>query len=103
MGAAIAKRHLEAHPEDRGRVAALIRRGMDLWTELPVHDVVRRREVLFQQGLEQHAELAGDYEVWPGRRLVDTTPEERQATVDRWSREMRASRLAYIGLGEALS
>lgn len=103
VGAAIAKRHLEAHPEDRDRVAALIRRGMGLWTELPVHDVVRRREVLFQQGLEQHAEIAGDYEVWSGRRLVDTTPEERQAMADRWSREMRESRLTYIGLGEALS
>jgi hypothetical protein len=103
VGAAIAKRHLEAHPEDRDRIAALIRRGMGLWTELPVHDVVHRREVLFQQGLEQHAEIAGDYEVWPGRRLVDTTPEERQAMVDQWSREMRESRLVYIGLGEALS
>lgn len=103
VGAAIAKQHLEAHPEDRDRVAALIRRGMGLWAELPVHDVVHRREVLFQQGLEQHAEIAGDYEVWPGRRLVDTTPEERQAMADQWSREMRESRLMYIGLGEALS
>ena len=103
VGAAIAKQHLEAHPEDRDRVAALIRRGMGLWAELPVRDVVHRREVLFQQGLEQHAEIVGDYEVWPGRRLVDTTPEERQAMADRWSRDMRESRLAYIGLGEALS
>jgi len=103
VGAAIAKRHLEAHPEERDRVAELIRRGMRLWTELPVHEVVRRREVLFQQGLEQHANVVGDYEVWPGRRLVDTTPDERQAMADRWSQEMRESRLAYIGLGEALS
>lgn len=103
VGAAIAKQHLDAHPEDRDRVAELIGRGMRLWTELPVHDVVRRREVLFQQGLEQHADIVGDYEVWPGRRLVDTTPDERQAMADRWSQEMRESRLAYIGLGEALS
>lgn len=103
VGAAIAKQHLEAHPEDRDRVAELIGRGMRLWTELPVHDVVHRREVLFQQGLEQHADIVGDYEVWPGRRLVDTTPDERQAMADRWSQEMRESRLAYIGLGEALS
>jgi hypothetical protein len=103
VGAAIAKQHLDAHPEDRDRVAELIGRGMRLWTELPVHDVVRRREVLFQQGLEQHADIVGNYEVWPGRRLVDTTPDERQAMADRWSQEMRESRLAYIGLGEALS
>ncbi|MFL6127183.1 VlmB-like protein [Actinophytocola sp.] len=103
VGAAIAKRHLEAHPEDRDRVASLIRDGMRLWTTLPVHEVVHRREVLFQQGLERHADLVGDYEVWPGRCLVDTTPEERQAMAEEWSREMRESRLAYIGLAEAAS
>lgn len=103
VGAAIAKQHLEAHPEDRDRVAALIARGMRLWTTLPVADVVRRREVLFQQGLERHADIVGGYEVWPGRRLVDTTPEERQGMAEKWSREMRESRLRYIGLGEAVS
>ncbi len=47
---------------------------MHLWTVLPVHELVLRREVLFQRGLERHADVVGDYEVWPGRRLVDTTP-----------------------------
>jgi hypothetical protein len=103
VGAAIAKQHLDEHPEDRDRVATLIADGMRLWTTLPVHDVVHRREELFQRGLEQHADLVGDYEIWPGRRLVDTTPEERQAKAEEWSREMRESRLKYIGLGEALS
>jgi hypothetical protein len=106
VGAGIAKAHLAAHPADRDRVGAMIRRGMRLWTELPVHDMVRRRELLFQEGLEQHADSVdgvGDYEVWPGRRLVDTTAEERLAMADRWSREMRESRLVYIGLGEAVS
>lgn len=102
VGAAIAKQHLAEHPADRDRVAELIRRGMHLWTVLPVHDMVHRREVLFQAGLERHAAVVGDYEIWPGRRLVDTTPEERQAMADRWSQEMRESRLVYIGLGEAL-
>lgn len=103
VGAAIARQHLEAHPEDRDRVAALIADGMRLWTVLPVHDMVLRRETLFQQGLERHADLVGDYEIWPGRRLVDTTPDERQAKAEHWSREMRESRLAYLGLGEARS
>jgi hypothetical protein len=103
VGAAIAKQHLDAHPEDRDRVASLVRRGMHMWTVLPVADMVLRRETLFQQGLEQHADVVGDYEIWPGRRLVDTTPEERQAMAEQWSREMRESRLEYIGLGEALS
>jgi hypothetical protein len=103
VGADIAKQHLEAHPEDRDRLASLVQRGMRLWSTLPVADIVRRREVLFQRGLEQHADVAGDYEIWPGRRLVDTTAEERQAMAEAWSHEMRESRLAYIGLGEAIS
>jgi hypothetical protein len=83
-------------------VAALVAAGMRLWTELPVHDMVHRREVLVQRGLEQHADVVGDYEVWPGRRLVDTSPDERQARADQWSLAMRESRLAYIGLAGAL-
>jgi hypothetical protein len=103
VGASIAKQHLTAHPADRDRVASLIAAGMRLWTVLPVHDMVHRRELLFQRGLEQHADLVGDYEVWPGRRLVDTSAGERQAKADEWSREMRESRLAYLGLERALS
>jgi hypothetical protein len=103
VGAAIAKQYLTEHPSARDRVASLIAAGMRMWTVLPVHDMVRRRELLFQRGLEQHADLVGDYEVWPGRRLVDTSPDERQAKADEWSREMRESRLAYIGLEGALS
>lgn len=103
VGAAIARRHLADHPEDRDRIAELIARGMDLWTLLPVHDVVRRREELFQQGLSAHAHLVGDHEIRPGRRLVDTTAEERLTLAEQWSAELRTSRLEYIGLGEARS
>jgi hypothetical protein len=103
VGAAIAKRHIAEHPSDRDRVASLIASGMRMWTVLPVHDMVRRRELLFQKGLEAHADVVGDYEIRPGRRLVDTSPDERQAMADQWSAEMRESRLAYIGLEGALS
>lgn len=100
VGASIAKEYLAAHPEERERVADLITRGMRMWTLLPVHELVHRRELLFQQGLEEHGHVVGDYEIWPGRRLVDTTPEERQAMADQWSVEMKESRLRYIGLGD---
>jgi len=102
VGASIAKEYLAAHPEERERVLELITRGMRMWTVLPVHDLVYRRELLFQQGLAEHGDVVGDYEIWPGRRLIDTTPEERQAMADRWSVEMKESRLRYIGLEEAL-
>ena len=46
----------------------------------------------------QHADVAGDYEIWPGRLLLDTTPEERLMTAQEWSQRMQESRLAYMGL-----
>lgn len=101
VGAAIARQHLVDHPEDRPRVLELIRAGMALWDELPTTELLYSREVLYQEGLREHAGLVGDYEIWPGRRLVDTTPEERLATAQRWTAEMKAQRLAYMGLAEA--
>ncbi|MFJ8658558.1 VlmB-like protein [Streptomyces sp. NPDC093795] len=103
VGAAAAREYLEAHPEERERAVALIREGMGLWDVLPGHAMVHRREVIFQKGLEQHADVVGDYEIWPGRRLVDTTPEERQAQAEKWTEEMQESRLKYMGLEEALA
>ena len=79
-------------------VADLVARGRTMWASLPVLDMVLRREVLFSAGLEQHADVVGDYEVWPGRRLVDTTAEERLLTAATWSMEMQESRLAHMGL-----
>lgn len=101
VGAAIARKHLAEHPQDKDRVAALIADGMAMWGQLPTHDMVYRRELLFQEGMERHADVVGDYEIWPGRRLIDTTPAERQDTADRWSQEMKTKRLEYIGLSGA--
>lgn len=102
VGSAVVRRHLEEHPEDQPRILELIRRGRELWAGLPTNDVIFHREQLFQQGLERHAERLGDYEIWPGRRLVDTTPEERLEAANRWSSEMQDSRLTYMGLAEAV-
>jgi hypothetical protein len=103
VGAAIGRQHLIEHPEDKDRVLAMIGRGMRMWEELPTHEMVHDREVLFQEGLRAHADVVGDYEIWPGRRLVDTTPRERQDAADRWSEEMKHKRLKYMGLEEALT
>jgi hypothetical protein len=102
VGASVARHYLAEHPERKADTLALIRHGMRLWTELPVHEMVLRREELFQRGLEQHACVVGDYEIWPGRRLVDTTPDERLRTAEGWSNEMKDIRLRYMGLEEAL-
>lgn len=103
VGAAVARRYLAEHPERRAGVLDLIRRGMRLWGELPVRTMVCRREELFQAGLRRHADTVGDYEIWPGRRLIDTTPTERQQVAERWSAELKETRLRYMGLAEAVS
>jgi hypothetical protein len=98
VGSSIVKQYLEAHPEELPRVKDLIERGRAVWADLPVLDMILRREQVFQEGLEQLAEVIGDYEVWDGRRLIDTTPEERLMAGATWSLEMQESRLAYMGL-----
>ncbi|MEW2434803.1 VlmB-like protein [Streptomyces caniferus] len=99
VGSTIVRRHLRRRPEDKARIGALMERGNRLWAGLPVQEMTYRREELFQQGLEQHRALVGDYEVWPGRRLVDTTAEERMRTALDWARRTQETRLVYMGLG----
>jgi hypothetical protein len=98
VGSAIVKQHLEAHPEDRPRLAELIERGRSMWGTLPVLEMILRREKLFQEGMQQLGHVLGDYELEPGKRLIDSTPEERLMMAATWSLQMQDSRLAYMGL-----
>jgi hypothetical protein len=100
VGSAIVRWHLREHPGDASRLGDLIAQGQQRWLSTPVLGVLQRRETLFQEGLAAHAHLVGDYQIWPGRRLLDTTVQERiQQAID-WSTEMQQSRLAYMGLSE---
>jgi hypothetical protein len=98
VGTTIVRRHLQQHPGDRERIGELIARGMQLWSRLPVQELTLRREQLYQQGLEEHRSIAGDYQVWPGRRLADTTAEERMRTAAEWAQNTQRARLADMGL-----
>lgn len=102
VGSDVVRKYLAEHPDEKQRVLDLITRGRALWAQLPTTDVIVKRELYFQEGLEQQAEIVGDYEVWPGRRLIDTTPEERLIAANTWSMEMQNSRLQYMGLAEAI-
>lgn len=102
VGSAAVREYLLAHPEEKPRVLDIIRRGRELWASLPTADVIMKRELLFQEGMLQHADVIRDYEVWPGRLLLDTTPEERLITAHEWSMQMQNSRLQYMGLPEAI-
>lgn len=102
VGSSIVRQHLLEHPEDKPRILDLIARGRRLWDELPTRELIYRREQLFQEGIEAQRKLIGDYELLRGRRLVDTTAEDRVEIANQWSEEMQNSRLAYMGLEEAI-
>jgi hypothetical protein len=102
VGSAIVRDHLTRHPGDRDRLLQLIARGRRLWERLPVVDHVHRREQLFQEGMQQHSDVIGDYEIWDGRRMIETTAEERMRVAEEWSGQMQETRLAYMGLKEAI-
>jgi hypothetical protein len=99
VGAAVIRRHLRDRPNDKRRMLDFIARGRGLCAQLPVTDTLLARELRFQEGLDAYGEIVRDCELEPGRRLVDTTPEERVELALAWSRDAQQSRLAYMGLG----
>lgn len=102
VGSSIVRRYLLSRPEKKDHLVDIIVRGRDLWSRLPLVEMLRRQETLFQEGMTELARTVGDYEIWDGRRLVDTTPDERIEAALRWSRETQDVRLAYMGLDEAV-
>lgn len=103
VGSSIVRDHLLAHPEYRPRLLEILAEGERLWDAVPDRKYVIAREELFQQGMAEHADLVADYEVWPGRRLLDTSPEERYDMAERWTDEMAEVRMRYMGLAGVLS
>ncbi|WP_331734539.1 VlmB-like protein [Streptomyces sp. NBC_00887] len=98
VAATILKDHLSAHPQYLPRLAEILRSGRELWDRLPDRPFVLHREELFQEGMLAHAELIGDYEIWPGVRMLDTTPAQRYDMAEAWTDEMAATRMAYMGI-----
>lgn len=101
VGSSYVRDHLVAHPEQRGHVLDVLRRGRKLWDELSDREFVMQRERLFQEGLAPHAELLRDHELYPGRRMIDTTPDERWELAARWNDELTDARLEFMGIPEA--
>lgn len=96
------RHHLTEHPEDKQSLIDLLIEGRRLWDELPTVEVIVKRETLYQEGIEQHADRIGDYEIFPGRKLIETTVEERLLMALKWSQEVQAQRLEYMGLSEVI-
>ncbi|MFG3422958.1 hypothetical protein [Micromonospora sp. NPDC048063] len=102
VGTSIIREHVQRHPDEKERLVELIRDGMRLWEQLPVSDQLTRWENWFQEGIAPHLDSIGDYEVWDGRRLVDTTPEERIQKAVEVTSIVHSTRLTDMGLGRAL-
>ncbi|MGW1955819.1 VlmB-like protein [Streptomyces sp. NPDC001920] len=98
VASTILRDHVAAHPEYRPRLLEILRAGVRLWDEVPDREFVIPREELFQEGMLQHADLIGDYELWPGVRMLDTTPEQRYEMAEAWTDELAEARMAYMGL-----
>jgi len=98
VASTILRDHVALHPNDTPRLLEILRSGVKLWDELPDRKFVIHREELFQKGMSDHADLIGDYEVWPGVRLLDTTPDQRYDMAEQWTDEMAETRMAYMGL-----
>lgn len=102
VGSSVIREYLLAHPEYRPRLAEILRDGRALWDAVPDRPFVMHREELFQRGMEEHAGLLTGYEVWPGQPLLETTPEQRYDMAERWTDEMAAVRMAYMGIPDEL-
>ncbi|WP_411104996.1 VlmB-like protein [Streptomyces sp. cmx-4-9] len=98
VASTILKNHIEANPGYRPRLMEILRSGVELWDSIPDREFVIHREELFQKGMAEHADKIGDYEIWPGVRMLDTTPDQRYDMAEQWTDEMAESRMAYMGL-----
>ncbi|GAB4180910.1 MAG: hypothetical protein Tsb002_00330 [Wenzhouxiangellaceae bacterium] len=102
VGASVIKEHIARHPEARAHVMEIIKKGVQLWDDLPSEEVVLQRERLFQEGMKEHEDLLANYELVPGRLLLDTTPEERMDIAHEMTRDLQRGRLTYMNLQEAI-
>ena len=102
VGSSYVRQHLIDHPERRGHVMRVLQRGREMWSTLSDKEFVMERERLFQEGMQPLKHLLADYELFPGRLLIDTTPEERWDLAAEWNDNLAEARLAYMGLPEAI-
>ncbi len=98
VGSWIVRDHLRRHgAQERERILRLLEIGREQWASLPVAEMLMEREELFQRGIEEHRDAIGDYEIFTGQRLVDTTVEDRVAMAAHWSVEVQDQRMRWMG------
>jgi hypothetical protein len=102
VGSEIIKNAVHQSPAAASAVADVVARGLQYWTQLPVIDEMRRREELFQEGMDSAgrdvATVLADYECWPGTLLRNTTCDVRINKALEWSVHAQSVRLEYMGV-----
>ena len=96
VGSTIIRRHLSSRPDLKEPLREMVRTGRQMWQDLPMSDLQLMLEQVFQEGMEKNEEIVGYYEIWPGRRMLDTTPEERTEIGQQWSQQIQDERLEYM-------
>jgi hypothetical protein len=102
VGSWIIREHIRDNPSDTQRLVDFVAEGRRIWASLPTAEIILARERQFQEGVLLHRDVIGDYQIFPGRLLVETTPEERMMRALEWSEGIQRSRLSYMGLGDAM-
>lgn len=103
VGSWVVRKWVQDNPDDKQRLTNLIAEGRAIWASLPTEEIVLGRETMYQEGIQLIPDVIGDYELTPGRRLLDTTPQERVEIALEWSEEVQKTRLEYMGLEEAMA
>ncbi|NET58789.1 MAG: hypothetical protein F6K47_22360 [Symploca sp. SIO2E6] len=94
----IIKKAIEGNPQVIGQVGSVLHDGMELWKNIPIQDIVYKREVLFQKGMLEHKNIVGDQPLTEELRLIDSTPEQRLQLTFEWTQQMQTSRIKDMGL-----
>lgn len=84
----------------RSEIVECIQRGLKLWSELPVFNMLYERETLYQEGMRDQLALIEDYELAPGILLKETDQTQRIQLASQWSHMMQFERLNYLGIRE---
>jgi len=103
VGADVIRKKVKHDPVAKQGILDVIMQGQALWATLPVVETMVKRETLFQMGMQEHKSRLNDYELYTGRRLIDTSVEERLELSMKWSKQLQISRLKYMGLDEAVA
>ncbi len=98
--AEIMKTGMHSSVKIRDELIDCIKKGLALWNELPVFDMLHARETAYQKGMQAQASLLEGYEISKDILLKETDQNQRIQIASQWSHMMQFERLEYLGIRE---